>query len=148
MGIHSPFSTSAHFRAEVVDVTTLMNEALSRAKGELGSVLVSTNYGEHLPAVNANPADLTAVFHALVVSAARAMAPAPEAQRRMRIIIRSKGEHRLQVSVSDRGAGEEPSDVPSFCEAIVKDLEGELTFDSRWGEGTTASVVLPAEPRE
>jgi len=120
-------------------------------------------YGD-VPPVLANEARLGQVFLNILVNAAQALEVGDAAQNVIRVRATTEGEGQVVVQVSDTGPGISPEILdrifdPFFttkpvglgtglglwiCQGIVTSLGGQITAESRPGEGATFRVVLPS----
>jgi UPF0271 protein len=123
---------------------------------------VSTSF-ESVRPVWANDARLEQVVLNLLLNAAQAMSEKHAEQNEFRVSVRSDGEGRAVLEVSDNGEGISPEVLPrifdpffttkpngvgtglglSICHGIVATLGGQVTVHSEPGEGTTFRVALP-----
>ncbi len=161
------FSRVEKEKREPVDVPRLLDSTLRLARNEVRQrARVKTSYAE-VPAALANEARLGQVFLNLVINASHAIAPGHYEENAIEVGAREV-DGRLVVSVSDTGCGippeaqskifkpfftTKPSDVGtglglSICQRIVRSFDGELTFQSEVGRGTTFYVTLPLAPVE
>jgi signal transduction histidine kinase len=127
------------------------------------SIAVAVELPEELPTIHGSQGDLTQVFLNVFSNARDAM---PDGGR---LEIRAENDaERVRVTVADDGSGiprealeriSEPffTTKPdgnglglSICRSIVWDVGGEMSIDSREGEGTTVKLSLPvlAEVRQ
>jgi CheY-like chemotaxis protein/anti-sigma regulatory factor (Ser/Thr protein kinase) len=131
------------------------NEVRHRAR-------LNRDYGP-VPPVYANEARLGQVFLNLIVNAAQAIPEGSADHNEITISTRALGGERAVVEISDTGSGIPPEVLPrifdpffttkpvgvgtglglSICRRIVTEFGGEITIDSRIGQGTTVRVVLP-----
>ena len=131
------------------------NEIRHRAK-------LVKEYGD-VPFVLGTEARLGQVFLNMLVNAAHALEVGDSAQNVIRVRAATEGEGQVVVQVSDTGPGIPPEILdrifdPFFttkpvggtglglwiCQGIVTSLGGQITAESRPGEGATFRVVLPA----
>jgi CheY-like chemotaxis protein len=145
-----------------VDLKATLESSLRMAWNEIRHrARLVTDYGK-VPPVSGNEARLGQVFLNLIVNAAQALAEGHAEQNEIRVTTRLEGE-RVIVEVKDTGAGIPPEIIGrifdaffttkavgvgtglglAICQRIVTDMCGELTVESRVGEGTTFRVALP-----
>lgn len=161
------FSQTEQQRVEDVDLQGTLEFALRMARASFPmSLEVSTHCDEHLPAVCASPGQLLQIFLNLIINAAQSMASVEVSRRKLELAIREGAGGRVVITVADHGVGISPENLPkvfdpfftthdvgggtglglSVCHGFVQELGGEITLDSRLGEGTVATVVLSARP--
>jgi signal transduction histidine kinase len=151
------------------DPRAVLESAIEMAKHEIdGRARIIRNYSP-VPLVLADSTRLGQVFLNLLVNAGQAIATSgrtdPEGHE-LRIALGRQGEGRIKVEVTDSGDGIEPellgrifdpfftTKAPgigtglglSISKSIVLALDGELVVNSRVGNGTTFTVLLPALP--
>jgi PAS domain S-box-containing protein len=143
------------------DLIQGLENTLSVIKGRLDDrITVKRDYGE-LPPVVCNPGEINQVFLNLLTNAAEAI----EGPGVITVTARA-AEDRVRISVGDTGRGIPPERLdtlfdPSFTAGearvkmgwglatvlqIVKRHEGEVTVESRPGEGSVFTVCLPVKP--
>jgi PAS domain S-box-containing protein len=145
------------------NVLAALDLALSVAGHELSRRATLEVVAENVPLVSADEGQLSQVFVHLLVNAAQAFASGdPETNRVVvRTATRPSGE--VEVSVSDNGPGIAADVLPrifdaffttkpkgqgaglglAIAEGIAHSLGGELSCESRQGEGATFRLVLP-----
>jgi PAS domain S-box-containing protein len=121
-----------------------------------------------VPAVRGSEGRLGQVLVNLLVNAAHAIPEGNPAGHVIRMTAVSRGDGRVEIAVSDTGAGIAPEHLPRIfdpffttkpsgvgtglglwvCKNIVTTLGGTLEVDSEPGRGTTFRVVLPAAEGE
>lgn len=146
-----------------VDLNKIIQDTLSfmRSNLEKSNVKVDTRFEEGLLPVSGDSNELQQVFLNIIVNARKAM---PDGGVLIIITSTKKDEHSVCVSISDTGIGIEHEMLDkifdpffttskpgegtglglSISYGIVKDHNGEILVDSRPGEGTTFTIVLPA----
>lgn len=159
------FSRVEKERREPVDIPRLLDSTLRVARNEVRQrARVVTRY-DGVPPAYGNEARLSQVFLNLVINAAHAI-PRGHYEENAITVSAFEQDERLIVEVTDTGEGipesvrkriftpfftTKPSGVGtglglSICQRIVKSLDGELTFESELGRGTTFRVKLPLAP--
>jgi signal transduction histidine kinase len=148
----------------------VLEAALEMAKHEIGGhVRIVRDYAP-VPLVLADSTRLGQVFLNLLVNAAQAIATSarahPDGGHELRVAIGVQAPEQIKVEVTDSGDGIAPellgrifdpfftTKAPgmgtglglSISRSIVLALDGELVVDSRVGDGTTFTVLLPALP--
>ena len=136
-----------------IEKTLLIARNVIKDKAE-----VKKEFGE-LPEIECSPSKINQVFLNLVTNAAQAI------EGRGEIVIRSEArdDDRIAVAISDTGCGISPENLEkirdpffttkevgsgtglglSIVEEIVRGHGGELVIESRLGEGSTFTVLLP-----
>ncbi|QJE74302.1 PAS domain-containing sensor histidine kinase [Aerophototrophica crusticola] len=138
---------------------------LVRERALAGGITLETDLPESLPPVRADEVALKQVLSNLLTNAVK-FTPAGG---RVTAGARVAPDGRLMLTVRDTGIGMDPDDIPRAMEpfrqldshltraaggaglglplvqALVELHEGAFTLDSRKGEGTTATVWLPAD---
>jgi len=125
--------------------------------------LLVTNYGK-VPPVNANESRLGQVFLNLIMNAAQAIPEGHADTNQIDVTTSTDSSGRVAVEIRDSGAGISPSALKSLftpffttkpagvgtglglaiCRRIVTGLGGEITVDSKVGQGTCFKVFFPA----
>lgn len=116
-----------------------------------------------LPPARGDTARLGQVFLNLLINAAQAIPEGLSASHTIRVSAEVDARHRIAISVSDTGVGMAPDVVKrifdpffttkpvgagtglglSICHGIVQGLGGELTVESKLGQGSVFRVHLP-----
>jgi PAS domain S-box-containing protein len=146
-----------------VDLKAVVQSAIRIAAHEIRHrARVSTSF-ESVRPIWANDARLEQVVLNLLLNAAQAMSETHAEHNEIRVSVRSDGEGRAVLEVSDNGEGISPDVLPrifdpffttkpngvgtglglSICHGIVATLGGQVTVHSEPGEGTTFRVALP-----
>ena len=159
-------SSSERDVRRVVDVNDVLDGAVKLARGETRHrARVERNYGA-VRKVMANPTKLTQVCVNLIVNAAQAIPEERMGSERAVITLttRQLSDERLVIEIKDTGAGirdevRERLFEPFFTTkaraggtglglfvslGIITGFGGNIEMESRVGEGTTVSVLLPA----
>ena len=158
------FSRSDGDNRTNVDVHSLLDSTLRMARAALRHrARVVKEYGE-IPEVLANEPRLGQVFLNLIINAAQALPDSASDTEEIRISTRVDAQGRVLVEVKDTGCGipeelarrlftpfltTKPAGVGTglglvICQRIVSSLNGEISFESQVGIGTTFRVLLPA----
>ncbi|MCX4241099.1 hybrid sensor histidine kinase/response regulator [Paraliomyxa miuraensis] len=146
-----------------VDIHEVIDAAIDIADNEIRHrARLEKDYGE-VPAVRGAPGRLTQVFLNLLVNAAHAIPEEAYGDQFIRVSTRAE-KGNVYIDISDTGSGI-PDDIIdrifdpffttkaqgmgtglglSICHGIVTGLGGEIKVQSRMGEGSTFSVMLPA----
>ncbi|MEV0901498.1 response regulator [Actinoplanes sp. NPDC049802] len=143
-----------------LDMNTLLRDNAASLRAAAGpDAELRLDLGAELPAVKADPAQLTQVLHNLVRNSGEAMPDGGAVT-----ITTSVEDGRVAVQVRDSGAGMDPDVLDRCCEpffstksttgtvglglstahGIVSQAGGQLSMESRPGQGTTATFTLPA----
>ncbi len=155
------FSRLDRSKATQFDLNDGLNSTLGMAKHQLKSATVEKHLGE-LPAVFCSPSQINQVFLNLITNAAEALD-----RGRGKIVIRSrKHAGGVAVDIQDNGSGIPPDVLPkifdpffttkdigkgtglglSISYKIIKQHGGNIEVDSKPGQGTRFTVVLPLKP--
>jgi CheY-like chemotaxis protein/two-component sensor histidine kinase len=147
-----------------VDVRRVMDASINLAWNEIRHrARLVKEYGD-VPLVLATEARLGQVFLNILVNAAQALEVGDAAENVIRVRAAMERDGQVVVQVSDTGPGIPPDILdrifdPFFttkpvglgtglglwiCQGIVTSLGGEITAESRPGEGATFRVVLPS----
>jgi signal transduction histidine kinase len=147
-----------------LDVHSTLDSVLHIAQGELKQTArLEKDYAPEPLQVQGNEGRLGQVVLNLVINAVHAMRPGPPSAHLLRVSTRREGD-RVRVSISDTGHGIAPEVLPrifdpffttkppgvgtglglSISYAIVQKMGGELLVESRVGQGSTFSLLLPA----
>jgi two-component system NtrC family sensor kinase len=161
------FSQTEERRAEPVDLRATMDFALRMASASFPpSLEVISHCDDALPSVTGSPGQLLQVLLHLVINATQAMASVPVARRKLGVTIRRGDAERVVITVSDQGVGISPQDLQkvfepffttrnfgtgtglglSVCHGFIKEMGGEISIESKVGEGTIVTVTLPTRP--
>ncbi len=158
------FSRGGDERDSVCDVRRALDVAITLATNEMRHRARLVRDYEPLPPVRAVESRLGQVFLNLLVNAAHAIPAGNAAGNEILVRTRLTPDGRVLVQVKDSGAGMTPEVKKrafdpfyttkevgagtglglSICHGIVSSLGGEIHLESAPGEGTTASVLLPA----
>jgi PAS domain S-box-containing protein len=158
------FSREEADSMSAVDIHQVLESVLRMAKNEIRQrAHVVRDFGE-VRYVEGNESRLSQVFLNLVMNAVQALPEGRADQHEIRIVTRPDAAGRVVVTVSDTGEGIPPEAmkrlfVPFFttkavgmgtglglsiCQRLVTGCGGEITAESRPGEGATFHVTLRA----
>jgi len=157
------FSRAHTERWEPCDVRRILDNSIELAANEIRHRARLVRDYHDVPPVEANPARLGQVFLNLLVNAAQSLPEGRVTANEIRVSTRYE-EERVIVTVSDTGAGMTPEVMShvfepffttqpvgegtglglSICHGIVASLDGEITVESREGNGSAFHVILPA----
>ncbi|MEP7122632.1 MAG: ATP-binding protein [Byssovorax sp.] len=155
-----------------VDVRRVLDETLEVAANEIRHRARLVREFADVPPALANASRLGQVFLNLVLNAVQAIAEGDVEHNQITVAVSSRDDGRVVVAVRDTGAGI-PEDILarvfepffttkpsgfgtglglSICHGIVTSLGGEITVESRIGDGSVFRVILPGvasadEPR-
>ena len=155
------FNRQSSARKEPIDMQKAIDSVLLLQKSDLKTRRISVvlNYAEHLPQVIAIPDQIKQVFLNLLTNAADACH-----QDGGEITISTwQQDQRVAVAIKDTGTGIEPEKMDqlfqpffttkpgvkgtglglSVSDGIIKNHKGEIRVESRPGEGSTFTVLLP-----
>jgi signal transduction histidine kinase len=147
-----------------VDLPRIVDTALALAAGELRQRARLVRAHRGTVAVEASEARLAQALLELLVNAARAIPEGRPDRHEIRVETGLDAAGRAMVIIRDTGVGLSPEQLLrvfepfpggpcsgadaglglSLCHAIVSGLGGEITVESRLGEGSTFTVSLPA----
>lgn len=148
------------FNAVVVTAIRLVDNSIRNATWHF-----EVDYGANLPAVRGNAQRIEQVVINLIVNACQALEnPQQGIFLRTYIDTDKMGQPQVLLEVRDQGCGMDPDVMSrltdpffttkresggtglglSVSAGIVHEHQGQLTFDSRVGEGTTVRLALPA----
>jgi len=155
------FNRPSTGRQTVVDVHKSLDSILLLHKSDFNGkrIAVVRNYAEELPRILAVPDQIKQVFLNLLTNAADAC---QKSGGEITVSTWEEGD-RVAVAIKDTGVGIEPQAMErifqpfyttkaavkgtglglSVCHGIVKQHQGEIRVESRPGEGTTFTVLLP-----
>ena len=160
------FSRAEADRMSAVDIHQVLESVLRLAKNELRHrARVVREFGD-VRYVEGNESRLSQVFVNLVMNAVQALPEGQADQHEIRIRTRRDRYGRVVVTIADTGAGIPPDAmkhlfVPFFttkdvgmgtglglsiCQRLVAECGGEITADSRPGEGAAFHVALRPAP--
>ncbi len=160
-GIRSMFRKDIGKRIPV-DVNDLIGEVLALVRGELEShqVVLRSELGDGLPAIDAEQTQLQQVVLNLVMNAVEAMGSVTDRDRIL--IVRSQSEpHHILITVEDSGPGIEKENLNrvfeaffttkthgmgmglSICRSIIESHGGQLSVSARSPRGSIFSAKLP-----
>jgi len=146
------------------DVVAILEELVGqrRHKATAQGVEIVTDFAPDLPEVRVDRARLMQVFSNLVANAAEAMPSGGQLRVAARAPVSGESQVRyLEVVIQDGGLGIKAEELPKIfqpfyttkargtglglpiAQRIVEGHKGELTVESREGEGTTVTVRLP-----
>jgi two-component system cell cycle sensor histidine kinase/response regulator CckA len=158
------FSRSEEDRRAPIDLHRVLDLSINMASSEIRHrARLEKEYGP-VPVVAADEARLGQVFINLLVNAAQALPDGHADQHTIRVVTKTDSLGRAVVEVHDTGPGIPPEILGrifdpffttkpvgvgiglglSICHGIVTSLGGEITAESRVGEGSTIRVSLPA----
>jgi PAS domain S-box-containing protein len=147
-----------------LDVHSVVDSVLHVSQGELKhTARLEKEYAPDLPWVLGNQGRLGQVFLNLIVNAVHAMRPGTPSTNTLRVSTRAE-EGRVRIDISDTGHGIPPEALPhifdpffttkpagvgtglglSISHSIIQKMGGEIRVESRVGQGTTFSLLLPA----
>ncbi|UCD67475.1 MAG: hypothetical protein JSW48_11615 [Betaproteobacteria bacterium] len=155
------FSRLDRSNATQFDLNDGLNSTLGMAKYQLKSVTVEKHFGD-IPSVFCSPSQINQVFLNLIKNAAEALD-----RGRGKIIIRSrKHADGVAVDIQDNGSGIPTEILPkifdpffttkdigkgtglglSISYKIIKQHGGRIDVDSKPGQGTRFTIILPLKP--
>jgi two-component system NtrC family sensor kinase len=161
------FSQTDQQTVEDVNLRSTLEFALRMSKASFPeSLQVTTHCDDDLPPVNGSPGQLLQVFLHLIVNAALSMRSVEVSRRKLDVAIRRSADGRVVIKVADHGVGISSENLPkvfdpffttrevgagtglglSVCHGFVEELGGDISLDSRLGEGTVAKVIIPPRP--
>ncbi len=157
------FSRQSRMELVLCDINTVIERAISLIEFRLrgSDVVLEQELGAHLPRVLCDPNRLTEVFVNLMNNAIDAM----QAAGTLTVASVQEGNDRVRIAVSDTGCGIDPTLVQrifdpffttkepgkgtglglSISHGIVRGHRGEIQVRSTPEQGSTFSVILPAE---
>jgi signal transduction histidine kinase len=147
--------------AEPLDVTQVLESALTITRSDLEKVATVVRDLGPMPQVLANGSRLGQVFLNLIINSAQAMSADEKRTNRVTLRTRHVGAH-VHVEVSDTGSGISPENLKkifnpffttkpqgqgtglglSICHGIVEAFGGAIEVESEVGKGTTMRVML------
>ena len=155
------FARKEQFEFVPTDVNETIERSLEMVQHELLNRGINLTYepAENLPILRASPNHLQGVWLNLVMNAMDAM---DKEEKHIRIVSSQQGND-VRVNISDNGQGIPPEKLSrifepffttkdrdrgtglglSVCHRVIKQHGGLILVDSKIGEGTTFSVVLP-----
>lgn len=150
--------------AEYVDIAAVIQSAINLTANQIKkySQNFSVEYQKGLPPVKGNSQQLEQVMVNLILNSLQALA-----DKNKSVAVAAKyleNEEQILILIKDEGAGIPPQKLDqvfnpffttrrdtgglglglSICSTIIKDHKGQIQFESRVGEGTTARITLPA----
>jgi len=148
-----------------LDVRSVLEEAVTLTRGELGSKARLTESYLPAPLVRANPRLLGHVFVSLLVNAAQAMPDGDPAGNVVAVELDTNETGWARVAIADTGVGIHPDVLPLIFEPlfstkrgagtgiglaivreIVRGLRGRVSVESALGGGTMFVIELPPVP--
>ncbi len=158
------FSRSDDSTDDVVDVRDALQSSLNLTQNELRHRARLVVRMGAVPSVRANAHRLAQVFVNLLINAAQAIAEGEPQRHVIEVTAATAPDGRALVAVRDTGSGIPPENVPrifdpffttkpvgigtglglSICHGLVTRMGGAIRVESRVGEGSTLSVLLPA----
>ncbi|WP_164013893.1 ATP-binding protein [Pyxidicoccus trucidator] len=156
------FSRGDDEAATSVNVQSVLESAITMARGELKMRAQIVREYRDVPLVEGNEGRFGQVFLNLLINAAQAIPQGKPDQHEVRLVLRHAGD-RVIVEVTDTGVGMPPevrarifdpffTTKPvgegtglglSICHGIVTGFGGEISVESEEGRGSTFRVVLP-----
>jgi two-component system, NtrC family, sensor kinase len=148
---------------EPVDVRQVVEHSISLAGTNLRSGIRLVRDFQEVPHVLGSDVGLGQVFLNLIVNAVHAMRPGTPAVNTLRVRTGTDG-GLVRIDISDTGHGIPPEAMPhifdpffttkpagtgtglglSISHSIIQKMGGEIRVESRVGQGTTFSLLLPA----
>lgn len=151
-----------------IHANAVVKSALSLTRNMLNASTThfETSFGNDLPPIFAKYRRLEQVIINLIQNACQSL---PNAQGAVKIsTLYDPAKNAVLIRVSDEGRGIDEKDLPnislpffttkresggtglglSVSASIMEELKGELLFESKLGEGTTATIVLPQSKPE
>jgi signal transduction histidine kinase len=150
-------------QAEAIDVPELLDRVLRLLSRDVAAYgVLERDYERELPMVAAPRHRLAQVFTNLLSNAAQALAEIERDGHAIRVSVRSDGEH-IVIAISDTGPGIAPRDIErifdpffttkrkelgtglglSISRSIMRNLGGDLSVESVYGEGATFLCLIP-----
>ena len=160
------FSRSDDSPDDVLDLRQAVQSSLNLTQNEIRHrARLVVRMGE-TPFVRANPHRLAQVFVNLLINAVQAIAEGEPQRQVIEVTTATAADGRALVTVRDSGSGIPPENVSrifepffttkpvgigtglglSICHGLVARMGGTIRVESRVGEGSTFSVLLPAAP--
>jgi PAS domain S-box-containing protein len=153
-------------RHEPVDVAGAIRSAANLASGVLRRRATVHLELAPVPPVLGDPARLGQVMLNLLVNAGQSIAEGRPEANRIAVTASNDLDGRIKIEVSDTGSGIADAVLPkvfspffttkpagegtglglAICQRTVADMGGEIRVQTRLGEGTTFTIVLPAAP--
>jgi two-component system sensor kinase FixL len=154
-------------RLQALDLNDLVEESLRLMRSDLlnRGVTVVVDLEPGLPVVSGDRNQLQQVLLNFLMNACDAMDAQPQSERRLRVVSRASAPGRVEIAVSDRGAGIAPSDLErifepfvttkakglglglAICRSIVDAHGGRLWATNGADGGATLHCELLATPR-
>jgi len=162
------FARHMDLKNEPVAVDALLREVLGFLEGEASyrGIEVDIQVDDTLPTIHSDKGQLQQLFLNIINNAFDAMRDI-EGRPRLQISIRSPSPQAVVVTIADNGCGISDENLErifepfyttkkikgtglglSICYGIVRKLRGEMTVDSKLGQGTTFTISLPTERPE
>lgn len=160
------FSRRGHQQISTVDVSEEIKKSVELIEYYLRShkVVVIEDFEPDLPTIQADRQQLRQVFLNLLTNASDAMSGGGNLIARTRRVRLRNGGRGVSIEFADGGSGISQIDLgkiwePFFttkmegkgtglglaiCRRLIEEHHGEISIESRLGEGTTVSVYLPA----
>jgi len=158
------FSRKSAARVELADVNAALDEILPflEKEAQLALVTVHRDYDKELPKVKIEEMQLQEIFINLITNALQAIGKrgygniwirTERREGKVVAIIRDDGpgiaeevrDRLFDPFVTTKAPGQGTGLGLSICYGIIKRYGGEISFESRPGQGTTFYVILPVE---
>ncbi|MBI4530698.1 MAG: PAS domain-containing protein [Candidatus Latescibacteria bacterium] len=163
----SEFTGSQRSRFESTDLCHILSQMLGfiRREAEQHNVRIYRQFEDHLPTCQVDPGEMKQLFLNLLKNAIEAMSDGGELRVTMGFVPGglSDSEDMIRVEISDTGPGISETELRSifrpfystkpggmglglsFCRRVVEEHGGEITVNSRPGEGSSFIVTLPVD---
>ena len=167
------FSRRSSYEVQLTDVNKRLQEAIEivRVGKKAKEMSFRASLAEGLPPLSLVPDQIEQVFINMLINAVDAIhevagAKEPAGRKRGEIVVTSELHNEdVVITISDNGKGIAEKDVPKIFEAfyttkkvgegtglglwvsygIIKSFQGTITVQSREGEGTKFTIVLPVK---